>query len=83
MTHAALAFAQGRIIESFCTQPAAAFFCMLAVVAAFFALLIAVFGVYSAFLERRVVSLKLRYIVAAILFILAAGWAVTLARALV
>ena len=83
MTHAALAFAQGRIIESFYTQPAAAFFCMLAVVAAFFALLIAVFGVYSAFLERRVVSLKLRYIVAAILFILAAGWAVTLARALV
>jgi hypothetical protein len=83
MTHAVLAFAQGHIIRSFYTQPAAAFFCCFGVVAAFFAFLTAAFGVYSPLLERRVISLKLRYIIAAVLFILAAGWAVTLARALV
>jgi hypothetical protein len=82
MTHAVLAFAQGRIIRSFYVQPAAAFFCCLAIVTAFFALLIAVFGVYFPVFERRLVSLKLRYIVAALVFILAAGWAVTLARTL-
>jgi hypothetical protein len=82
MTTSVLAFAQGQIIRSFYIQPAAAFFCALAVAAAFFALLTAVFGIYSPILERRLASLKLRYIVAALLFVLAAGWAVTLARAL-
>lgn len=82
MTTAVLSFAQGQIIRSFYIQPAAAFFCVLAIVTAFFALLTAFFGVYSPALERRLASLKLRYIVAALLLVLAAGWAVTLARAL-
>ena len=42
----------------------------------------AVFGVYSPLVERRLASLKLRYILAALFLILAAGWAVTLARAI-
>jgi hypothetical protein len=82
MTHAVLAFAQGEIIRSFYTQPAAAFFCLVAIAAAFFAFLTAVFGIYSPALERHLVSLKVRYIVAVVLLILFAGWAVTLARAL-
>jgi len=82
MTTAVIAFARGEIMRSFYTQPAAAIFCCLAAVSAFFAFLITVFGVYSHTFERRVASLKLRYIIAAVLVILAAGWAVTLARAL-
>jgi hypothetical protein len=82
MTRAVLTFAQGDIIRSFHTQPAAAFSCCLAVAAAFFAFLIACFGVYSPAFERLIISLKLRYIIAAVLFILAAGWAFTLARVL-
>jgi hypothetical protein len=82
MTTAVLAFAQGRIINSFYIQPAAAFLCSIAVVAAFFAFLTAVFGIYSPALERRLASLKIRYIVAGLLFVLAVGWAVTLVRAI-
>ncbi len=82
MTHAVLAFAQGHIIRSFYTQPAAALFCSLAVVVAFLAFLTAVFGIYFPSFQRWLSSLKLRYILAAILLVLAAGWAVTLARAL-
>lgn len=81
-THAALYFAQGQIIRSFCTQPAAALFCTLSVVTAFFAFLVAAFGLYSPAFERFVLSLKLRYIIAALVFVLVAGWAVTLARTL-
>jgi len=82
MTHAVLAFARGHVIRSFYVQPAAAFFCLLAVAAAFFAFIVAAFGVYSPAFERQLASLKLRYIVAALVLIVAAGWAVTFARAL-
>jgi hypothetical protein len=82
MTHAVLAFAQGQVIRSFYIQPAAAFFCLVAIATAFFAFLTAVFGIYSPALERHLVSLKVRYIVAVVLLIFCAGWAVTLARAL-
>lgn len=82
MTHAVLAFAQGQAICSFYTQPAAAFFCLVAIATAFFAFLTAVFGIYSPALERNLVSLKVRYIVAVVLLIFFAGWAVTLARAM-
>ena len=81
-THAVLYFAQGRIIDSFYAQPAAGLFCSLAAAVAFFAFLIAVFGLYSPALERRLVSLKLRYIIAALVFVLVAGWVVTLLKTL-
>ena len=81
-THAVLYFAQGRIIRSFYTQPAAALFCTLAVVTAFFAFLVAAFGIYSPALKRRLLSLKLRYIIAAFVLVLIAGWVITLARTL-
>jgi hypothetical protein len=81
MTTAVIAFSHGDIKGAFFTQPAAGFFCCLAVLIAFFAFLIAVFGVYSSVIERRLASLKLRYIFAVLFLIFAAGWAVTLARA--
>ena len=82
MTTAIVAFAQGQIIRSFYIQPAAAFFCCVAVIAAFFTFLTAAFGIYFPLLERRLASVKLRYVLAAIILVFAAGWAVTMARAL-
>jgi len=81
-TTSVTAFAQGHIIRAFYIQPAAGVFCSLLVLTAFFAFLIAVFGIYFPSFERRIVSLKLRYFIAIPLVIVAAGWAVTLARAI-
>ncbi len=82
MTTATLAFAQGKIFEAFYIQPACALLCSVLVVIAFLALVIAVFGVYFRFLERFFAEVKVRYIILALIIIIAAGWAVTLARAL-
>jgi hypothetical protein len=82
MTTATLAFAQGKIFEAFYIQPACALLCSVLVVIAFLAFVIAVFGVYFRFLERFFREVKVRYIILAIIIIIAAGWAVTLARAL-
>ena len=81
MTTAVLAFARGEILVAFYTQPAAAFLCCLLVLIAFFAFLIGVFGVYFNFLDRLFAEIRLWRVVAGLLVILAAGWAVTLARA--
>jgi hypothetical protein len=82
MTTATLAFAQGRILEAFYIQPACALLCSVTVIAAFLAFIVAVFGVYFRFMERFFTQIKLRYMILALIIILAAGWAVTLARAL-
>lgn len=82
MTTAVLAFARGRVLSAFYTQPAAAFLCSVLVAAAFLALLTSVFGVYCTALDRLFAEIKIRHLVAGLLVILAAGWAVTLARAL-
>jgi len=83
MTTAVLAFAQGNIFEAFYIQPAGALLCCVLVVIALSALVIAVFGVYFRFLERFFREVKIKYIILALIVIIAAGWAVTLARALV
>ena len=80
MTTAVLAFARGEILTAFYVQPAAGFLCSVLVVAAFFAFLIAVFGVYFRILDRLFAQVRLRYVIIGLLVILAAGWAVTLAR---
>jgi len=82
MTTATLAFAQGRILEAFYIQPACGLLCSLVVIAAVFALIVAVFGVYFPFIGRFFEQVKLRYMILALLAVTAAGWAVTLARAL-
>lgn len=81
MTTAVLAFARGEVVAAFYLQPAAAFLCGVLVVIAFFALLAGVFGVYFSFFDRLSAELRLWHVIVGLLVILAAGWAVTLARA--
>lgn len=83
MTHSALTFAQGKILQSFYIQPAGALLYSALAVSAFFAFLIAVFGVYFGFLKRFFTKVKIKHIILAVIIIAIAGWAVTLARALV
>jgi hypothetical protein len=52
------------------------------VLAAVLAFIIAVFGVYFRFIERFFTEVKLRYMILALIIIIVAGWAVTLARTL-
>ena len=82
MTTATLAFSQGRILDAFYIQPACALLWCLTVLAAFCALITAVFGVYFRFFRNFFAEVKLRYMILALLVIIAAAWAVTLARAL-
>jgi hypothetical protein len=82
MTHSVLAFARGRVVESFYLQPAAALMCCIAIITAVFALLISVFGINFTFLNSLFSEIKVKYIVLMLIIVLVAGWAVTLARAL-
>lgn len=81
-TTAALTFAQGKIFEAFYIQPAGALICSVMVVVAILAFVIAVSGIYFHFIQRFFAEIKIRYILLALFFIITAGWAVTMARAL-
>ncbi len=81
MTTSVLAFARGRLFDSFYIQPAAAFLCSMLALTAFLALLTATLGVYFRFFDRLLHEMKVTYWIVGLLVILAAGWAVTLARA--
>jgi len=82
LTTSAMAFVQGKILESFYLQPAGAVLCCGLVAIAAVALLIAGFGVNFRFLHRGVMPRMIKYAIVSVIIILAAGWAVTLARAL-
>lgn len=82
MTRATLAFAQGKIFEAFYIQPAGGLLCSVMIVIAFLAFVIAVSGFYFRFIQRFFTEIKLRYMIFALIIVIAAGWAVTLARAL-
>jgi hypothetical protein len=82
MTTSILAFARGSIFESFYIQPAAALMCSIMVIAAFLALLTAISGIHFRFLDSLYSQIKLKYLILIVIVIIAAGWAVTLARAL-
>lgn len=82
MTTSAMAFVRGDILEAFYIQPAGAIICCGLVCLAVFSLLIGFFGVNFRFLHRPVSRRFIRYFVIFILIILAAGWAVTIARAI-
>ena len=81
MTTSVLAFARGEVTTAFRTQPASAFVCTLLVVLAFLASLVAVFGIYFVAFDRIIREMKVGYLILAMLVILLAGWAVTLAQA--
>jgi hypothetical protein len=82
MTSAAFAFARGKILQAFYIQPAAAVFCCVLIFSAVLAFLTSVFGLSFRFVERFFAEVRVRYIILAVVIIIAAGWAVTLARAL-
>jgi len=83
MTTSVLAFARGRIFEAFYIQPAAALACCVMVIAAFLALLTAVFRIYFRFLDSLFSEMKLKYLILALIILIAAAWAVTLSRAII
>jgi hypothetical protein len=82
MTTATRTFSQGKISEAFYIQPACTLLCCVLVLIAFLAFFTAVFGKHFHFIERFFNEVKVRYIILALIVIIAAGWAVTLARAL-
>ncbi len=82
MTTSALAFVSGDILGAFYIQPAGAIICCGLVIIEVFSLLIGLFGVNFAFLQRPLSPRSIRYFVISLLIILAAGWAVTIARAI-
>lgn len=83
MTTSMLAFARGRIFESFYIQPAAALACCIMVIAAFLALLTAVFGIYFRSLDSLFSQIGLKHLIVAVIILVAAAWAVTLSRAII
>jgi hypothetical protein len=82
MTTSVVAFAQGKIFESCFIQPAAGLFWCVVSGWGVFAFFVAVFGVYFGFLNRFFTEVKIKYIILALIVVIAAGWVVTLARAL-
>ncbi|MBN1124516.1 MAG: hypothetical protein JXA82_05875 [Sedimentisphaerales bacterium] len=80
-TTAARLYARGRIFSAFITQPAAAFFCTMLLITAFFALLIAWRGVKFRFLHPPLRIRLIQYGIFIAVIVILAGWAVTLARA--
>jgi hypothetical protein len=80
-TTSTAAFAQGQIFKAFYIQPASAVFSLVFVISAVIALLSALFGIRFSFLDRPF-NVIVKYVVIAVLIIVAGGWAVTLARAL-
>jgi hypothetical protein len=81
-TTAALTFAQGKIFEAFYIQPAAGLICSVMVVVAIIAFAVAVSGIYFHFIRRFFAEVKIGYIILALFFVITAGWAVTLSRAM-
>ena len=82
MTTATLAVSQGKIFEAFYIQPACTLLCCLLILIALLAFFTAVSGKYFCFIENFFNEVKVRYIILVLIIIIAAGWAVTLARAL-
>jgi len=82
MVTAAKAFSRGELVEAFYIQPAAGLLCCTLVAVAFFAFVTAAFGVYFRFLERLFKEVRPRQWILYVAIVIAAGWAVTLARAL-
>ena len=79
-THAGQAFFTGHVLEAFRIQPAAGFFCIVAVLTALFALHCAVFGIDFGFLQYLSKSAGLSILLLSAIVVILAGWAVTLIR---
>jgi hypothetical protein len=82
ITTSVLAFAEGRIFESFYIQPAGGLSCLMLASAAILNLFTVVSGRYLCFNKRFFAEVKVRYVIIGVIIIIACGWMVTLARAL-
>jgi len=78
-TTATALFTHGKILSAFHTQPAAGIMCLLLAILGVLSLLTACFGVNFRFLPP-VRQWRASYIIAAVLVVIAFGWAVTLTR---
>jgi hypothetical protein len=76
------AFVRGDLRGSYYIQPAAALMYSVLALGAFLAFFQAVFGVYFRFLQSFWSGLKVRYLIGAVIIVVAGGWAVTLIRGL-
>lgn len=81
-THAGQAFFTGHILDAFRIQPAAGFFCVVAVLAALFALHCALFGIDFGFLQYLFRSAGISILLISAIVVIMAGWAVTLIRSI-
>jgi hypothetical protein len=82
VTTSAKAFVSGDLFESFYIQPFGFLLCLTGTITAFLSFLIFVFGVYFKFLENlRKIRVSYWLVITGIL--IAAGWAVTLIRAVI
>jgi len=79
-THAAEMFVAGHFLQAFTVQPAAAFFCVVLLLVAIFALHCAVFGINSRLLQRIFSSKGGSIILVAACVVILAGWLVNLIR---
>lgn len=80
-THAAQAFVSGDVMRAFMIQPAAGFFCMMAIVVAILSLQAAVFGLHSWPLRMVLVPHLLKRLLWLSAAVVLLGWMVLLARA--
>jgi hypothetical protein len=80
-TTSTLAFVQGHVGQSLYIQPAACVFCIAIAISGVFALLSAVLAIRFSFLDRPF-AVIVKYVVLAIIILVAGGWAVTLSRAM-
>ena len=81
ITRSIKAFSLGKLAKSFYIQPAGALLCLIMAITAVFSGLITVFGVNFRFVDEMLGKVKIGYLILIILIAVAAGWAVTLARA--
>jgi hypothetical protein len=82
-TRSIMAFSGGNVLKSFYIQPAAGVFCLSIAIIGVFALLIGLFGLNFGLVEFLKSRVKFGYLILIILVVLAGGWAVMFARALV
>ena len=83
VTRAAIKFIRGNVLDAFYIQPAGAFISFVLLVTAFLAFIASAFGVYFSFLKVFRAQLKIKYVILALVIVIAGGWAVTFSRAII
>jgi hypothetical protein len=82
VTTSSIAFFQGRLVESFNTQPAGAVLCLGLIAVGGLSVMVGFFGKNFGFLHYPGAVRLLKYVVISALIVFACGWAVTFSRTL-